>query len=176
MSASRRRAALLYGVAAGAFLVDRLSKVWVEGALAGRPPIRVIRGVLFLTYTTNSGGAFGFGRSASWVFAGATLVVGAAIVMASLRPMRAPVAVAVGLILGGALGNLADRVLNGPGLRGGVTDFIDFRVWPVFNLADTAIVTGAILLALASFGHGAEHGAPVPTPGPAGPAPDDPRA
>ena len=56
-----------------------------------------------------------------------------------------------GLVLGGALGNLTDRVMNGPGLTGRVTDFIDLRIWPVFNLADTSVVVGAVLLALASF-------------------------
>jgi signal peptidase II len=169
-----RRAALLYGVAAGTLLLDRLSKGWVEGALAGRPPVRLIPGVLSLTYTTNSGGAFGLGRSAPWLFVGATVAVGVAIVMASFRPMRRSVAVALGLILGGALGNLADRALNGPGLRGGVTDFIDLQVWPVFNLADTAIVVGAVVLAVASFDHGRRREA---TPGPHGfgaATPDDP--
>jgi signal peptidase II len=59
--------------------------------------------------------------------------------------------VALGLILGGALGNLADRVAGGTGFSGRVTDFIDLQVWPVFNLADTAIVIGAVLLAISSF-------------------------
>jgi signal peptidase II len=148
-----RRAPLLLGVAAGAIVLDQLSKAWVVASLEGRPPIRVIPGVLSLTHTTNSGGAFGLGRSAPWIFAGATIVVSGVIVMASRRPMERATAIALGLILGGALGNLADRALNGPDLRGEVTDFIDFQVWPVFNLADTAIVVGALVLALASFAH-----------------------
>jgi len=151
VSAVRRSAILLYAVAAGALLLDQLSKAWVEHALSGRPPIRVIPGLLSLTYTTNSGGAFGLGRSAPWLFAGATIVVTAVIVVFSFRPMRPTVAVALGLILGGALGNLADRALNGPGFGGPVTDFIDFHVWPIFNLADSAIVIGALLLAFASL-------------------------
>mgnify|MGYP003854808255 CR=1 FL=1 len=61
------------------------------------------------------------------------------------------VAIALGLVLGGALGNLTDRAINGSGLSGRVTDFLDFRIWPVFNLADTAIVVGAVLLALSSL-------------------------
>jgi signal peptidase II len=165
-----RSAALLYAVAAGAFLLDRLSKLWVEQALAGRPPIRVIPGVLSFSYTTNSGGAFGFGRSAPWLFAGATIVVGAVIVVVSTRPMRPSVATGLGLILGGALGNLTDRVVNGPGFGGAVTDFIDFHVWPVFNLADTAIVIGAVILAVTSaFGDDERE----PEPGHR-PAPDEP--
>lgn len=151
MSPARRSALLLYLVAAGALLLDRVSKAWVEDALAGRPPIRVIPGVLSLNYTTNSGGAFGFGESAPWLFAGATIVVSAVIVVVSARPMRMSTAIALGLILGGALGNLADRVVNGQGFSGRVIDFIDLQIWPVFNLADTAIVVGAVLLAIESL-------------------------
>jgi signal peptidase II len=56
--------------------------------------------------------------------------------------------VALGLVLGGALGNLTDRIVRGPGVSGRVVDFIDFHVWPVFNVADSAIVIGAVLLAM----------------------------
>jgi signal peptidase II len=76
--------------------------------------------------------------------------VSAAIVVYSLRVARLPVAVGLGLVLGGALGNLTDRAVNGPGLSGSVVDFIDLQIWPVFNVADTAIVTGAILLAVST--------------------------
>lgn len=174
MSRRGRSAALLYAVAAGAFLLDRLSKVWVEHTLAGRPPIRVIPGVLSFSYTSNSGGAFGFGRSAPWLFAGATILVGAVIVVVSTHVMRTSVAVGLGLILGGALGNLTDRIANGPGFGGAVTDFIDFHVWPVFNLADTAIVFGAVILAVTSA-FGDDERERQSSPGrPAHPAPDEP--
>ncbi|RPJ13676.1 MAG: signal peptidase II [Actinobacteria bacterium] len=123
--------------------------------------------VLSLNYTTNSGGAFGFGESAPWLFAGATIVVSAVIAVVSMRPMRTPVAVALGLILGGALGNLADRVAGGAGFSGRVTDFIDLQVWPVFNLADTAIVIGALLLAISSFDGTDEPAETSETSGPA---------
>jgi signal peptidase II len=147
--APRARLALwLFAVAGAVLTLDRLSKGWVEASLAGRRPLEIIPGVVQLTYTTNSGGAFGLGRSAPWIFAGATILVSIAIVVASTRLPNRGVAVALGLILGGALGNLADRALNGPGLSGHVTDFIDFRIWPVFNLADSAIVVGAVLLAV----------------------------
>ena len=140
----------MYAAAASAYLLDRVTKLWVEGALAGEPPLEVIPGVLTLNYTTNSGGAFGMGRSAPLLFAAATVVVSVIIVVVSFRMTRHPVAIALGLILGGALGNLTDRVVNGPGLSGHVTDFIDLQVWPVFNLADSAIVVGAILLAFST--------------------------
>jgi signal peptidase II len=144
---SRALALWLYGTGVAAYLLDRLTKGWVETALAGEPPLEVIPGVLSFNYTTNSGGAFGFGRSAPWLFAGATIVVSGIIVVVSTRLSRPAVAIALGLILGGAMGNLTDRALNGPGLTGHVTDFIDLQVWPVFNLADSAIVIGAVLLA-----------------------------
>jgi len=146
-----RYAGLLFGTAVAAYVLDRVTKVWAEGALAGRPPIEVLSGVLHLTYTTNSGGAFGLGQSAPWLFAGATILVVGIIVVVSTHLERALVAAALGLVLGGALGNLTDRAINGSGLSGRVTDFIDLRIWPVFNLADTAIVVGAVLLALSSF-------------------------
>ena len=152
----------LFGTAGIAYTLDRVTKVWAEGSLVGRAPLELIPGFLSLNYTTNSGGAFGLGRSAPWLFAGATILVSAIIVFVSFRMTRLPVAVALGLILGGALGNLTDRALNGPGLSGHVTDFVDFRIWPVFNLADSAIVVGAIVLALATAGHGDPVEAPEP--------------
>jgi signal peptidase II len=140
----------LYATAAVVYALDRMTKLWVEAALAGRPPIEIVPGVLSFNYTTNSGGAFGLGRSAPWVFAGSTVLVSVVIVFVSFRLDRRPLALALGLILGGALGNLTDRILNGPGLSGSVIDFIDLQVWPVFNLADASIVVGAILLAMSS--------------------------
>lgn len=150
MTRARSITLALYAGAVVVYVLDRVTKLWAEAALAGRPPIEVVPGVLSLNYTTNSGGAFGLGRSAPWVFAGATVLVSLVIVFVSFRLERRPLAIALGLILGGALGNLTDRVLNGPGLSGSVTDFIDLQVWPVFNLADGAIVTGAVLLAISS--------------------------
>lgn len=149
----RTLALWLYATAGVAYSLDRVSKVWVERTLAGEPPFDVIPGFLTFNYTTNSGGAFGLGRSAPWLFAAATIVVSAVILVASFRMTRLPMAVALGLILGGALGNLTDRAVNGTGLSGHVTDFIDFQVWPVFNLADSAIVIGAVLLALSGARH-----------------------
>lgn len=150
MTRARSITLALYATAAVVCAFDRVTKLWAETALAGRPPIEVVPGVLSFNYTTNSGGAFGLGRSAPWVFAGATVLVSLVIVFVSFRLDRRPLALALGLILGGALGNLTDRILNGAGLSGYVTDFIDLQVWPVFNLADASIVVGAILLAMSS--------------------------
>ncbi|HEX5950195.1 MAG TPA: signal peptidase II [Actinomycetota bacterium] len=151
MTRHARLAAILYAVAAAAYALDRITKAWAETSLADRPPIEVISGVLHLTFTTNSGGAFGLGQSAPWLFAGATIVVVGIIVAVSTRLTGSLTAVALGLVLGGALGNLTDRALRGPGLSGHVIDFVDVRVWPVFNVADSAVLIGAVLLAVSSF-------------------------
>jgi signal peptidase II len=147
---ARRGAVILFGTAAGAFLLDRVTKLWAERVLADHP-IDVITGVLTLRFTTNSGGAFSLGQSAPWFFAAASVAVSALIVITAFRARSALASVALGLVLGGALGNLFDRVIRGPDLRGHVVDFIDLHVWPVFNVADSAIVIGAILLAWSSF-------------------------
>jgi signal peptidase II len=148
--AARRSATILFGGAGGAYVLDRVSKIWAEHTLVNGP-VDVVPGVFTLRYTTNPGGAFSFGTSAPWFFATATVVVSCAIVATSFRDRRAVHAVALGLVLGGALGNLTDRLIRGPGLRGNVVDFIDLHYWPVFNLADAAIVVGALLLAVTSL-------------------------
>jgi signal peptidase II len=143
--------AALYGVAALSYLLDRATKAWAEHTLATRPPVQVVPGVLQFTFTTNSGGAFSLGGGAPWVFAAASIAVIGLIVGASFRVSRPAVAVGLGLVLGGALGNLTDRFVRGAGFSGRVIDFIDVHVWPVFNLADSAIVAGAAVLVLATF-------------------------
>ncbi|MHB8669856.1 MAG: signal peptidase II [Acidimicrobiales bacterium] len=127
---------------------DQLTKGWATRALADRT-IHVF-GSLRLALTTNRAGAFNLGGSlvpflALAAVAGIVLTVTATSMRrVLLRPL---VAVAVGLVLGGAAGNLADRLLRSPGpLKGSVVDFIDLGWWPVFNLADAAITIGCVLL------------------------------
>jgi signal peptidase II len=148
----RRRGAavVLFSVATLAYLADRLTKIWAETRLVDAP-IDVIDGVLTFRFTTNSGGAFSIGGSTPWVFVTASVVVIGIIVVTAFRHTNVASAVAVGLILGGALGNLTDRAIRGDAFRGRVVDFIDVHVWPIFNLADTAIVVGAVVLALGSI-------------------------
>ena len=148
MSRRVRLAVTLYSAAVGAYLLDRLTKYLAERYLAGKPPVQVVPDVAQLRYTTNSGGAFGLFGGQPWLFFAATLVVCAAIVVASGRLSSGASALGLGLILGGALGNLTDRIIRGPGVSGHVIDFIDFHVWPVFNLADSAIVVGALVILL----------------------------
>jgi signal peptidase II len=132
------------------YVLDRITKAVVEDRLPGHS-VTVIPGVLHLTYTTNRGGAFGLFGNAPYLFLAATLVVCAAIVVASFGVSNRMLALGLGMVLGGALGNLTDRIVRGPGLNGRVVDFIDFRVWPVFNLADAAIVIGAALILLSGL-------------------------
>jgi signal peptidase II len=169
VSAPRSRAAaLLFLTALGAYGLDRVTKLWAEATLPG-DPVDLIPGVLTLRFTENSGGAFSIGRSAPWFFVGVTAVVSLVIVATAFRHRRRGVAVGLGLVLGGALGNLTDRAIRASDLRGNVVDFIDLHVWPVFNLADSAIVVGAILLAWIGFRDREEEvDRPVPAaPGPA---------
>jgi signal peptidase II len=74
-----------------------------------------------------------------------------AIVVTAFRHTDRWVGAALGLVLGGALGNLTDRVIRGPALEGHVIDFVDLHVWPVFNVADSAVVVGALVLAWLGF-------------------------
>jgi signal peptidase II len=151
VTAHRRRLLFLYGVAAAAYVVDRGTKILAEQHLAGRPAIRLIGDIVHLRFATNAGGAFGLFGGRPWLFFGATLLVSAVIVATSPKVESTTSAIGLGLILGGALGNLTDRIIRGPGVSGRVVDFIDLRIWPVFNLADSAIVIGAFLVALAAF-------------------------
>jgi signal peptidase II len=146
-----RSAGTLFAVAGAVWALDRLSKVWVEHRLEGRPPITLIPGVLDLRFTTNPGGAFSLGQRTPWLFVGASVLISIAIIATAFRHTNLATSFALGLILGGALGNLTDRIVRGTGFTGQVVDFVDFRVWPVFNLADSAIVVGAVLLAISSF-------------------------
>jgi signal peptidase II len=143
---SRSLARILYLTAAGAYVLDRVTKILAERYLEGRPAVEIIPGVFDLRFTTNPGGAFGLFGGLTWLFVVASLIVVGVILVASRRLTSAPSAVALGLVLGGALGNVTDRLIRGSGFSGEVVDFLDFHVWPVFNLADSAIVIGAILL------------------------------
>ena len=144
-----RRVLALYGTAAAVLALDQLIKQLVVANLAGRPPLAVIGSFVQLRYTTNSGGAFSLLTGAPLFFGVMAIVIIGGIVYASRRTQPLSMLVVLGLILGGALGNLTDRLLRGEGLlRGEVVDFVKVGIWPVFNLADSCIVVGGLLLAL----------------------------
>jgi signal peptidase II len=145
-----RRALTLYGIAAVVLALDRITKVLAERDLQDGP-VELIPGVLDLRYTTNPGGAFGLFGGIPWLFVAISAAVIVAIVLASRRLPATASAVGLGLVLGGAMGNLIDRAIRGPGFSGEVVDFIDLQVWPIFNLADSAIVVGAAVLLLSGL-------------------------
>ena len=123
---------------------DQATKWFALEYLSRVPTVPVLPGFFHLTFVLNSGVAFGFFQGHGlWITVG-TLGILALLFRATLRvdPGRW-VPVCLGLILGGAVGNLVDRLRFG-----GVVDFLDFRVWPVFNLADSCITVGAALLAV----------------------------
>lgn len=131
---------------------DQITKAIALSALSDGRSRPVIEGVLHWTLQRNPGAAFGLFRRAPVVFTILAIVITVVIVGMAPRVRDRLNGVALGLVLGGALGNLGDRLFRPPGpFRGRVIDFIDFRVWPTFNLADAAVVVGAGLLAIASF-------------------------
>jgi len=135
----------LPGIALLVLGIDQLSKRLVSSHLSlGEPwnPIARLGGLVSLTYVTNTGAAFGLFPDRSLFFiAIAVIVVIAILIYHRHLPDEALVRASLGLQLGGALGNLIDRLRYGY-----VIDFIDFKVWPVFNLADSAIVVGVAVL------------------------------
>ncbi|MGI9079259.1 MAG: signal peptidase II [Acidimicrobiales bacterium] len=125
--------------------LDQLTKAWAMHDLADGP-VDVVGPVRF-ALTRNTAGAFGLGGALVPFLAVGALVAVVALVTRADLIARPGLALAAGLVLGGALGNLVDRLARSPGLlRGAVVDFVDLRWWPVFNLADAAITCGCLLL------------------------------
>lgn len=150
-SPRRSRAGLLAGVALGVLTLDVVTKVLAATFIEPAENIRILGGLVYLTNYRNTGAAFSFAEGATVVFSLIAVVVVVVIMRVARRLLSTGWAVALGLVLGGALGNLVDRVFRDPGfLRGGVVDFIsllepDGGFYPIFNMADPAIVCGGIL-------------------------------
>jgi signal peptidase II len=146
-----RRIAILVGTALFVLTADIVSKVTVVATLSNRPPVRLLGGFLKLIVSRNPGAAFSIGTSMTVVFSVIAIGVIAVILRTSRRIRSIPWAITLGLLLGGATGNLTDRIFRHPGLfRGYVVDWIELPHWPVFNLADSAIVCGGVLAVLLS--------------------------
>lgn len=175
---------VVLGVAATVIAVDQLSKWWVEVHVrpiveqTGQAAYSFLGGFLKITYTQNTGAAFSFGTGFTWIFAAIAVVVTVVIIRTSRKLGSLAWAVALGGLLGGALGNLVDRLTHPPGIfQGYVTDFIQLPYWAVFNVADMSIVCSAILMVLLSL-RGVEYdgrrvGAPAASAAPAAPAAGD---
>lgn len=147
-----RRLALFGAVAVLALMADLVSKLLVVKYLPEtHPQVRLLGGAIYLDQARNSGAAFSVGTGFTVVLTAIAVLVIAFILRQAARMRSVGWAVALGLILGGALGNLTDRIFRSPGvLRGHVVDWISAfgpygQHWPIFNLADSAVVCGAIL-------------------------------
>ena len=146
-SKASRGTVITVAVAALVVLVDQLTKTWAVNALDDGHDVDVIWTLRF-HLTFNGGMAFSQGRGLGPVI-GIVAIIVVVILLVSLRRTGSTVAaVAVGLVVGGAAGNILDRLFrSGDGfLKGEVVDFIDLQWWPVFNVADAAVVIGGILL------------------------------
>lgn len=151
-SRGERRIAVLVGVAAFVYALDLISKLIVVARLEHRDAIELIGTVLRLEVVRNKGAAFGIGEALTIVLTVIAVVVIAVIARIARKLYSTPWAIALGMLLGGAFGNLTDRVFRSPGVfRGAVVDFIAPTHFAVFNLADSAIVCGGILIVLLSF-------------------------
>jgi len=147
---AERRTGLVAAVAAVVLVLDAATKQWAMSALADGP-VDLFASVR-LALVRNKAGAFGLGGAFVPFLAVAALVLVLFMVFRGDAATQTPLAIALGLVLGGAFGNVGDRVFRSPGfLKGAVVDFVDVGFWPVFNLADSAISCGCILLLLASW-------------------------
>lgn len=147
-----RRVGVLLAVAAAIFALDAASKAIVVATMHYGRPIKLLGPALQLDYTRNPGAAFSVGEAYTIIFTAIAVGVIVVILRLSRRLFSLPWAVALGLLLGGALGNLTDRITRAPGIfRGWVVDFIELPHWPIFNLADSAICVGGAMMVLLAF-------------------------
>ncbi|GGZ54386.1 lipoprotein signal peptidase [Streptomyces inusitatus] len=148
----RRRVAVLVSIAIVAYLIDLGTKMLVVAKLEHHAPIEVIGDWLRFEAVRNAGAAFGIGEAFTVIFTAIAASVIVVIIRLARKLYSLPWAIALGLLLGGALGNLTDRIFRAPGVfEGAVVDFIAPAHFAVFNLADTAIVCGGILIVILSF-------------------------
>ena len=148
-SGAGRRADLLValGLALAVFVLDQGIKSIVEASMRAGESIPVVPGFLSITYIRNDGGAFGIlGGSQLLLLVGSAVAVGVVIWMLLAGQRSRLATLACGLILGGAVGNLLDRLTTGE-----VTDYVHFSFWYVFNAADAAITIGVAALILSTF-------------------------
>jgi signal peptidase II len=151
--AARRGLVAALLITAGVVLtLDQLAKAWAVRTLGDGRSIEVVGELVQLRLFRNPGAAFSFATGSTWIFTVVATVASVVIIRASRRLGSALWALALGLLLGGALGNLADRLFREPGFaRGHVVDYVDLPRLFVFNLADASITVAAVLIALLSW-------------------------
>ncbi|MCE2647713.1 MAG: signal peptidase II [Streptomycetaceae bacterium] len=142
----------LYGVAWFVWVLDLATKLWAVSTLSDRSNIKVIGDFLQLTLVRNPGAAFSVAEGATVFLTLFGFLVMAVIFYYSTRITSKGWSVVLGLAMGGILGNLVDRIFREPGVfRGHVIDWLQIPNWPVFNIADTAIVAAAAISMILSL-------------------------
>jgi len=154
-AAPRRRLRLLLGIAAVVLVLDIVTKVFAVRLLTPGQPVSIVGDTITWTLVRNSGAAFSMATGYTWVLTLIATGVVIGIIWMGRRLVSPWWAIGLGMILGGAMGNLVDRFFRSPGpLRGHVVDFLSIGWWPVFNVADSCITIGAVLLIVRTlFGH-----------------------
>jgi signal peptidase II len=140
---------LFAGFAVFAYVFDQLTKLWVTSTMVEGERIAVLPPLLHWYYIRNSGAAFSIGENVTWVFTIIMSVVSIAILFQLRRLGSAWWALALGLLLGGALGNLTDRIFREPSFAmGHVVDFIQVPNFAIFNIADSAVVSAVAIICI----------------------------
>ena len=148
----RRMVILTFAIAAGTILIDQLTKIWAISALADGHRIHILGEVLSLRLLRNPGAALGLAYGYTWVLTIIVTLVVLVMIRVIPRIKSLGWAWAFGLLLGGAIGNLIDRLFREPGFgHGHVIDFIAYWNWFIGNVADIAIVVAAIMVVIFSF-------------------------
>src|SRR6201991_2560983 len=154
VTAAGPKVVLLAVIAVLVLAADIITKTVAVAQLENRAPLELLGGLVYLQLVRNPGAAFSLATGYTWVLTIVACAVVVVIIRVARRLRSIGWAIALGLVLGGALGNLSDRIFRAPGpLQGHVVDVVslfapDGSVWPVFNLADSSIVTGGVLLVL----------------------------
>ena len=147
-----RRLPLALVIAATVVVLDQATKLWAERTLTDRAPIQVLGDFLQFRLLYNPGAAFSIGEGSTWIFTIVTAAAVGCLLWYVARPHTKGWLVGLALLLGGATTHLGDRLFREPGFaRGHVVDFIDYNGWFVGNVADIALVGGAVWLMLLSF-------------------------
>ena len=169
---SVRRAVLtMLGVAAGIIGLDILTKELATNSLEGHPPVRILGGLIYLSFTRNSGAAWSIGSDYTFIFPIFAIAVAVWILYMARKLRSLPWAIALGLVLGGALGNLVDRLFRTPGgISGHVVDFVSVfapygQRFPIFNVADAALSCGVVLAIILEYSGRMRDGTRLPRAG-----------
>lgn len=145
-------------------LLDLATKAWAVATLENQSDIKILGDFLKLSFVRNPGAAFSFGTSVTWVFTLIAIAVSVAILWIAKNVTNKPWATALGGLLGGAAGNLIDRIFRSPEtFHGHVVDFISLPNYPMFNVSDSAVVLSAIAMVVLSF-RGVEYQSPKALP------------